>query len=54
MPGAAVMVGRVLGRVSRTFSGGFAVEFERVLEAAEADRLVSGYQMKALPLTSTA
>jgi len=54
MPGAPVMVGRVLGRVSRTFTGGFAVEFERVLEAAEADRLVSGYQVKALPMSSIA
>lgn len=54
MPGAPVMVGRVLGRVSRTFTGGFAVEFERVLEAAEADRLVSGYQVKAQPLSTTA
>ena len=53
MPGASVMVGRVLGRVTRTFAGGFAVEFERVLEAAEADRLVSGYQLKMLPVTST-
>jgi hypothetical protein len=40
--------------VSRTFTGGFAVEFERVLEAAEADRLVSGYQVKALPMSSIA
>lgn len=53
MPGASVMVGRVLGRVSRAFTGGFAVEFERVLEAAEADHLVSGYQIKARPLTNT-
>lgn len=54
MPGTPVMVGRVAGQVSRTFAGGFAVEFARVLEAAEADRLVSGYQIKALPLTTTA
>lgn len=51
--GTPVMVGRVSGRVSRAFAGGFAVEFDRVLEAAEADRLVSGYQIKALPLSST-
>ena len=50
-PGTPVMVGRVLGRVSRSFSGGFAVEFENVLEGADADQLVSGYQIKALPLT---
>jgi len=54
LPGTPVMVGRVPGRVSRTFAGGFAVEFDRVLEATEADRLVSGYQIKALPLTSIA
>ena len=52
-PGTPVMIGQVLGRVSRTFSGGFAVEFERVIEGADADRLVSGYQVKALPLTVT-
>lgn len=51
LPGTPLMVGQVLGRVSRTFTGGFAVEFERVLEGADADRLVSGYQIKALPLT---
>lgn len=51
LPGTPVMIGQVLGRVSRTFSGGFAVEFERVIEGADADRLVSGYQVKALPLT---
>ena len=50
--GTPVMVGRVAGKVSRTFAGGFAVEFDRVVEAAEADRLVSGYQIKALPLTA--
>lgn len=53
VPGTPVMVGRVSGRVSRAFDGGFAVEFDQVLEAAEADRLVSGYQVKALPLAST-
>ena len=52
-PGTPVMVGRVAGRVSRAFAGGFAVEFDRVLEAVEADRLVSGFQIKALRLTST-
>lgn len=52
-PGTPVMVGRVSGRVSRTFEGGFAVVFDHVLEAAEADRLVSGYQIKALPLGIT-
>jgi len=51
--GTPVMVGQVLGKVSRIYLGGFAVEFERVLEAAEADRLVSGFQIKALPLTHT-
>jgi len=53
-PGAPVMIGRVAGRVSRTFAGGFAVEFERVLEGADADKLVSGFQLKALPISSTA
>lgn len=53
LPGTPVMVGQVLGRVSRTFAGGFAVEFEQPIEAADADRLVSGYQVKALPLTHT-
>lgn len=51
-PGTPVMVGRVSGRVSRAFTGGFALEFDRVLEAAEADRLVSGYQIKAPPLSN--
>jgi hypothetical protein len=51
--GTPVMVGKVLGRVSRIFTGGFAVEFDRVLEGADADRLVSGFQIKALPLSST-
>jgi len=53
LPGTPIMVGQVLGRVSRTFAGGFAVEFEQVLEGVDADRLVSGYQVKALPLTHT-
>jgi len=51
--GSPVMVGQVLGRVSRVFDGGFAVEFDRILEGADADRLVSGYQIKALPLSQT-
>lgn len=51
--GTPVMVGRVSGRVTRAFAGGFAVEFDRVLEAEESDRLVSGYQIKALPMSST-
>jgi len=54
LPGTPVMVGRVPGKVTRTFDGGFAVEFDHVLAAAEADKLVSGYQVKALPLSSTA
>lgn len=41
-------------RVSRIFASGVAVEFERVLEAAEADRLISGYQVKAVPTASSA
>ena len=52
LPGTLVMVGRVPGHVTRTFTGGFAVAFDRVLEAVEADRLVAGYQVKALPLTN--
>lgn len=51
MPGAAVMVGQVMGRIGRTFQGGFAVEFDHLLEGADADRLVSGFQIKALPLS---
>lgn len=50
--GTPVMVGRVSGRVSRAFSDGFAVEFDRVMAAVEADRLVGGYQIKALPLSA--
>jgi hypothetical protein len=52
LPGTPVMVGRVPGKVVRTFTGGFAVSFDRVLETTETDWLVSGYQVKALPLTS--
>jgi hypothetical protein len=51
LPGTVVMVGQVLGRISRLFTGGFAIEFDHVLEGSDADRLVSGYQIKALPLT---
>ncbi len=51
--GMPIMVGRVPGRVSRVFAGGFAVEFDRILEGSDADRLVSGYQIKALPISST-
>lgn len=50
--GTPVMIGRVSGRVTRVFDGGLAVEFDRVMEAVEADRLVGGYQIKALPLTA--
>jgi hypothetical protein len=53
MPGTALMVGQVMGRVGRIFEGGFAVEFDHLLEGTDADRLVSGFQIKALPLSHT-
>ncbi len=59
--GAAVMVDRVVAldepiavgtvpaRVARLFGGGFAVAFDMVLEAADADRLVAGYEVTVTP-----
>lgn len=43
-PGAAITVGQVPARVVRTLEVGFAVEFDRVLEAVEADTMVSGFE----------
>ena len=48
-PGEAVSVGRVPAHVVRVFDGGFAVAFEIVLEAADADRLVAGYEVVIPP-----
>jgi hypothetical protein len=48
--GEAVSVGRVPAHVVRPFDGGFAVSFDFVLEAADADRLVAGYEIILKPL----
>jgi hypothetical protein len=50
--GMAVMVGRVLGRVTRLFADGFGVEFETPIEGRDADSLICGFQIKAVPLAS--
>ena len=42
-------LGIVRGRISRVLDGGFAVAFEIVLEAADADRLVAGYEVVIPP-----
>ena len=47
--GEAVSVGRVPAHIVRIFDGGFAVAFDLVLEAADADRLVAGYEVAILP-----
>lgn len=47
--GEAVSVGRVPAHIVRIFDGGFAVAFDIVLEAADADRLVAGYEVTILP-----
>jgi len=47
--GDAVAVGKVPARVARVFTGGFAVAFDQVLDAAEADRLVAGYEVGVRP-----
>lgn len=43
-PGAEIVVGQVPARVVRLLDVGFAVAFERVLEAVEADTMVSGFE----------
>lgn len=48
-PGEVVSVGRVPAHVVRVFDGGFAVAFDLVLEAADADRLVAGYEVVIPP-----
>jgi hypothetical protein len=47
--GEPISVGRVPAHVARIFEGGFAVAFEIVLEAADADRLVAGYEVYIPP-----
>lgn len=42
--GMELVVGQVPARVVRQLEVGFAVEFARVLEAAEADTMVSGFE----------
>jgi hypothetical protein len=49
-PGTVLMVGQVPAKVVRALEVGFAVAFERVLEAIEADTMVSGFE--PAPLTS--
>ena len=43
-PGTALLVGRVPAKVVRALEVGFAVTFDRVLEAIEADTMVSGFE----------
>ena len=47
--GVPPLCGRVPAHVVRVFDGGFAVAFEIVLEAADADRLVAGYEVVIPP-----
>ena len=47
--GELVQVGRVPAHVARIVEGGFAVAFDQVLEAADADRLVAGYEVVLNP-----
>lgn len=49
-PGEAVSIGQVPAHVVRCFEGGFAVAFDMVLDAADADRLVAGYRVAVPPL----
>lgn len=49
--GQAVMVGTIGAIVVRTTEDGFAIAFDRVLEADEPDRLLSGYEAFDLPAT---
>lgn len=43
-PGTPLLVGQVPAKVVRALDVGFAVVFERVLEAIEADTMVSGFE----------
>lgn len=47
--GEEVQIGRVPAHVARVMAGGFAVSFDEVLEAADADRLVAGYEVSVKP-----
>lgn len=47
--GDAVSIGRVPAHVVRTVPGGFAVAFDLLLDAADADRLVAGYEVVLMP-----
>lgn len=48
-PGDAVSVGRVPAHVVRLQDSGFAVAFDLLLDAADADRLVAGYEVVLVP-----
>jgi len=48
-PGDAIAVGRVPAHVVRVFEGGFAVAFDEALDAADADRLIAGYEVVLTP-----
>ncbi|WP_421759735.1 PilZ domain-containing protein [Devosia sp.] len=50
--GSLVVVGHVPARVVRALAVGFAVEFERVLEAKEADTLVTGFEPMAVTIAA--
>lgn len=47
--GDVVQIGRVPAQVVRIVDGGFAVAFDQVLEAVDADRLVAGYEVVVNP-----
>ncbi len=47
--GDPVQIGRVPAHVVRVVDGGFAVAFDQVLEAVDADRLVAGYEVVVHP-----
>jgi hypothetical protein len=52
--GDAVVVGKVPSQVVRLFDGGFSVAFDVLLDAADADRLVAGYEVARTPVSRTA
>lgn len=47
--GDVIQIGRVPAHVVRIVEGGFAVAFDQVLDAADADRLVAGYEVGVSP-----
>jgi hypothetical protein len=47
--GDELQIGRVPAQVVRIVEGGFAVAFRQVLDAADADRLVAGYEVVVNP-----